>query len=136
MAKFYDKLVNYNTGYMGYEGTVIVSNLTEHCNLCVITDKEKYIIFGSEEGNYSGGISIFPEMNKFYPENFNIWSSPAKRNIATDFSFYYNEVYRTLKWNKENQRQFYENIKKEAYPYHKDMFNKIEKQPLPRRIKT
>ncbi len=128
MAKIYDKLVNHNTGYMEWKGTVIVSNLTESYDFCVITsDKEKYIIFGSEQGNYSGGISIFPEMNKFVPENLWVWSSPAKRNIPTDLGYYHKNVCRKLKWCKENQKQFYENIKNEAYPHHKELFDNIEK---------
>ncbi len=127
MGSFYDKLVNHNTGYMGYSGTVIVSNLTEHCDICVITDKEKHILFGEEQGNYAGGISVWPEMNKHFPENFNVWSFPTKRNIPTDLSYYHKEVIHKLKWYRKNQNKFYKNIKKEAYKYHQKIFDEIEK---------
>lgn len=111
MAKYYDKLITENIHYCEAKGTIIISNLTEHYDLCIVRESDKALLFGDEQGNYDGGISITPNLwygNKLFGDSYEACIKLRLYKL------------------KSHQIVFYNNIKKVAYPYHKELFDEIE----------
>lgn len=118
MASFWDKLIIENANYCDYHGTVVISNLSEYYDLAIIRDSDKKILLGSEQGNYAGGISVWPEMDlpPFYVAQFPdyTYSNRLKSNLK---HYKYSEDKELV--------DFYNNILKVAYSYNKDLFDSI-----------
>lgn len=120
MGKFYRKLINKNQNYDDEQGTLIVSNLSGDCyRVALLRRSDKAILLGDEQGNYAGGLSITPEVySKYYGAD------------RSDDQNYEPQLIMALEKYKNSDCQelndFYKNIKKVSYKFHKELFKKIE----------
>lgn len=111
MAKIYENLITENVNYCGHNGTIIISNLTCTYDLCVVESGTNNLLFGDEQGNYCGGISVTPDIwygNQEFGHNY---LGCIKKILVGYF---------------KHNFEFYNNIKKVAYFFHKELFDFVE----------